>query len=441
MEDKIKKYFDNLEVPYNSEHWNLMEQRMAIEELSDYTNKEDEAFDDYIKKELIFEEPAYNNMHWELMAEKLEERSWRGVLYRYKITEVGLMLLLLFTIWFTILPHEDKTQYAAIDNVTNLKQGNNINSGSYGTKTNQHNKAHLANLRKSTSKSINQTPLLETKNHQVASNADRGLEGLGTYTSVFKLKSNTESNRPMLAYSNRSRYSTELSSQVLNIEKRIQYTKPISNLRIGVYAASGIESVSPDENTSINPEPNLAFGFGGGVSLGLKFKDMEFETGASYNALVPLNISEDALATKSSVKSSASKIDEPANKFLKLPFALKYLFDNEGSWKFYALGGGNVHIDVNSHDWQQRSNTYAFDSRSVSQDVSLSSSQLAQGATFFDRFYYTASIGFGVEKQISDRISIFLQPEYYHQLYKPTISLGAGQTNTFALSFGLKSTL
>ncbi|HMG14818.1 MAG TPA: outer membrane beta-barrel protein [Saprospiraceae bacterium] len=441
MEDRIKKYFDNLEVPYNPEHWNQMEQRMSIEELSDYTNKEDEAFDNFIKKELVFEEPAFNQMHWEMMAEKLEERSWRGVVYRYKITEVGLMLLLLFTIWFSILPHEEPIQLTAVNMGSRALPIEPTISNSAKLKTAIHNKSESGSARKSSLSSLASIVQISIKDRQIENNNKRGLEGLGNFISDTKIKNYSSPNKSLLAYSQKNVYNKELTSQVLSLEKHIQYTKPSGNVRIGVFAASGIESITPEEITGVNIEPNLAFGYGGGVSLGLKFKDMEFETGASYNALVPMHISEDALATRSSVKNSTIKSDEPANKFLKLPFALKYLFDNEGSWKFYALGGGNVHIDVNSHEWQQRSNSYTFDSRSLSADQSLSSNQLSQGSTFFDRFYYTASIGFGVEKQISEKISLFLQPEYYHQLYKPTISLGVGQTNTFALAFGLKSTL
>jgi len=439
MEDKIKKYFDNLEVPYNSEHWNLMEQRMAIEELSEFTNKEDEAFDDYVKKELVFEEPAFNPMHWDLMAEKLEERSWRGVLYRYKITEVGLMLLLLFTIWFTILPHDEAPQFASLDTAVTNQTDNLVTGHNIKINTVHHNRLMASSKRVSVNNSI--TNLLSQKNTEVVSTERRGLDGLGIFNSPHVLNSSKLRDRSILTANSRSIQTTVLNSQVLNIEKHIQYIKPLGNVRIGVYAASGIEKVSLEENSNINSEPNLAFGYGGGVSLGLKFKDMEFETGASYNTLVPLHISDDAIANKSTNKNATAKADEPANKYLKLPFALKYLFDNEGSWKFYALGGGNVHIDVNSHDWQQRSSSYTLDARTTSPDASLSSNQINQGATFFDRFYYTASIGFGVEKQISDRVCLFIQPEYYHQLYKPTINLGAGQTNTFALSFGLKSIL
>ena len=440
MEDKIKKYFDNLEVPYNSEHWNLMEQRMAIEELSDFTNKEDEAFDAFIKKELIFEEPVYNNMHWELMAEKLEERSWRGVLYRYKITEVGLMLLLLFTIWFTILPHEEPLQLAASNALNKNKPEQTLQGNSLKVKASSSNKSLLAS-NQSLNKNEKELPLLALKNKQLVSTTKRGLEGLGSFNTAPKLAYKSLGEKSILTTNYRSLKDNTFNSQVLNYDRHVQYTKPTGNVRIGVYAASGIEHISQDENAPITNEANLAFGYGGGVSLGLKFKDMEFETGASYNTLIPLHISDDALATKTSSKNISAKADEPTNKFLKLPFALKYLFDNEGSWKFYALGGGNIHIDVNSHDWQQRSNSYTLDTRTNTTDQSLSSNQISQGATFFDRFYYTASIGFGVERQISEKVSLFLQPEYYHQLYKPTINLGAGQTNTFALSFGLKSTL
>lgn len=438
MEDKIKKYLEDFEVPYKEEHWNLMEERMAIEELSDYMKNEDKAFDDYVKKELAFEEPAYNPKHWALMAEKLEERSWRGFIRRYKVAEVSLLLLLLWTFWFTIIPHNENPSVA----FNNIETKKPIQvQASVVPKTSAsviRNNTVIAQSRKK----AEELHTLDNISISIAYQRNNKLEGLGTFNTIHKSIQPAILDRNITAsIFHTTKYNSYKSDNIAS-DRPIHFAKTNPDIRIGVFAASGIESISQEEKTNLKEEPNLAFGYGGGISLGLKFKDIELETGASYNALVPFHVSEDATASNNTRKSSESiKEEEVANKFLKLPFALKYLFDNEGSWKFYALGGGNLHIDVNNKDFQQRSSSLSFDSRAISRESSLASNQLNQGVTFFDRFYYSASIGFGVERQISERMSIFIQPEYYHQLYRSTLALGTGQTNTFTLSFGLKSNL
>ena len=120
---------------------------------------------------------------------------------------------------------------------------------------------------------------------------------------------------------------------------------------------------------------------------------------------------------------------------------LKYLFSNAGTWKFYALGGGNLHINLNSSSNQSL----------AEQDLSAVGAKLAISATsadatkiqdsFFNRLYYTANIGIGIEKHLTKTLSVFAQPEYFHQLFKPAISNVRGITNTFAISIGMKTAL
>ena len=96
-EKQIKDYFENFEVPYQPEHWTLMQQRLEIEELAEYTKNKDDDFDRIISRELSDSEVPYNPAHWQLMEEKLAPQSWQGKIIRYKILEAAVILLLLWT--------------------------------------------------------------------------------------------------------------------------------------------------------------------------------------------------------------------------------------------------------------------------------------------------------------------------------------------------------
>lgn len=83
----------NIEVPYSAVNWADMSER-----LNELDNTET-AFDDLIRQRLDNVKPNMPDNHWALMEDKIEEAfSWRRKIMRYKVVEVALILLTLFTV-------------------------------------------------------------------------------------------------------------------------------------------------------------------------------------------------------------------------------------------------------------------------------------------------------------------------------------------------------
>jgi hypothetical protein len=83
----------NIEVPYSSANWADMSDR-----LNELDNTET-AFDALIRQRLDNVKPNMPDNHWALMEDKIEEAfSWRRKIMRYKVVEVALILLTLFTV-------------------------------------------------------------------------------------------------------------------------------------------------------------------------------------------------------------------------------------------------------------------------------------------------------------------------------------------------------
>ena len=133
MERKIKEALENLSPEYDPTSWDSLEARMNAEEI--LNPSDDSLIDDLAISSLaglsvaagsdwnLFEDKleaseaaeiaeidqlAYDNLsrfetpyepsHWAMMLQKIEaELTLRGKLYRYKVGEVALMLLLIFT--------------------------------------------------------------------------------------------------------------------------------------------------------------------------------------------------------------------------------------------------------------------------------------------------------------------------------------------------------
>ncbi|MFT4758976.1 MAG: hypothetical protein ACI9XO_002035 [Paraglaciecola sp.] len=83
----------SLEVDFDPSSWDALQEKMTVEE-----GIEDAQIDDLARQSLDNYEAPYQKSHWEVMAERLEEEfSLRRKLYKYKVLELALMLLFIFT--------------------------------------------------------------------------------------------------------------------------------------------------------------------------------------------------------------------------------------------------------------------------------------------------------------------------------------------------------
>jgi hypothetical protein len=87
----------NIEAPYVAANWSDMNDRL------DELDNTDSSFDDLLRQRLGNIQPNMPQNHWALMENKIEEAfSWRRKIVRYKVVEVALVLLTLFTVVNTL---------------------------------------------------------------------------------------------------------------------------------------------------------------------------------------------------------------------------------------------------------------------------------------------------------------------------------------------------
>ncbi len=81
-----------IEIPYHAANWANMASKL------DDLDHSEAQFDNLLGQRLQNMDAKYKPKHWDLMAEKIEETfSWRAKIMRYKVVEVALVLLTLFT--------------------------------------------------------------------------------------------------------------------------------------------------------------------------------------------------------------------------------------------------------------------------------------------------------------------------------------------------------
>lgn len=92
FDDSVRSRLTNVEKKFEPNHWAAMASQL------DQLDAEDTSFDNTVRERVERMEAQYRSSHWEMMNKQLDQHfTLKGKIVRYKIIEVGLMLLALFT--------------------------------------------------------------------------------------------------------------------------------------------------------------------------------------------------------------------------------------------------------------------------------------------------------------------------------------------------------
>jgi hypothetical protein len=104
FDDSLRNRLSNLEKKFEPTHWAAMASQL------DNLDTGDTDFDDTIRERVERVEAPYSPSHWEIMNKQLDEHfTLKGKIVRYKIIEVSLMLLALFTA-FNMIDTEESSK-------------------------------------------------------------------------------------------------------------------------------------------------------------------------------------------------------------------------------------------------------------------------------------------------------------------------------------------
>ena len=196
------------------------------------------------------------------------------------------------------------------------------------------------------------------------------------------------------------------------------------------------------------------YGYGGGFSLGLRYNKWEFETGAiySFKHFAPRPQIEIFGGNLNSGYVGESINDVELN-MVKIPVNLKYHFYQKGKWNVYANGGANLNMAMQAnYDKKQHFfgvsnptggfNPLPFGEVAVSETTTKKrfADGIFEGGSFIENRYFTANLGFGVERKFNPRWSIFGQPTYQHQLLSQGLGPNKDRINTLSILTGARVT-
>lgn len=480
FDKQIREKLQNMEPDFRSGNWKLMEQKLNAAEVDANPEYDDILLDGMAYGSLENYKADFNPTHWDLMEQKLDDAYYplRRKLYRYKVVEVSLMLLALFTV-IQFLPfkkHKNSKDLAGTQ--TQIERLNNLDFSNIRTALN--NKELNQKIENETSSAIDDKTLttalgfsnIDGNILSYSQNAPSSRFGTGL---ILKNKyDNNDINKigfvinPLyLSLANRYPQSSASTNESVSILLPIDSYQPDklraassaglpecdgcktinSTFLISIGMMGGIDAdyiTTPyDDRYHQNEFSQVAMGYGGGFTLGFKYHKWELETGAIYSAKYY----------------GARKISEVNGSFeeggyvqqgllgvqldiLKVPLHLRYNFMAESKWNVYAHSGAAINMTIET--------LFEYTSKSVGNsdnplgryggDPHSAQDGVFEGGSLIDNTYITANLGLGIERHFNSRMSVFLGSTYQHQITK---GLGPqhDQINSLSIMTGARVTL
>lgn len=500
LDDLIVSRLAPLEAPLAPSSWDMFERRIEVEEAAEIIENE-AAIDNLAYENLSNLQARYQSQHWDLMAKRLnEEFSLRHRLYRYKVVEMAFLALLLLTVYryLPVIENAFDKQPSGNRQHEQIQAAPPAGNDSKPVEESKAAGTPIASATQDASNDSNASEENKAAGTSTASNAQNAGTVFPKATNIAFENSLTDANRPpstvhrppsTVSKTIDANWQDLLSANEIAAEELSKYQplpapdflamngkfallpepapefklsklgplKARNQLRFSLFATTDYNYVhSPAGSldvidTLIKTEyyTTGASGYGGGILVSLKKDRWEFQSGGvySFKRYIP-NIPTYWFNTvKYYVVEDFHGVQQD---LLQVPLNALYHFKNEGLWRFYAMGGASAHFITSSVYEIHYQRTLAInapnipsspdDERSIRDEIELPEGVL-DGGKLYGNLYVTGNLGLGIERYLTPRWSVFVQPNYQHFFSANGVGVNKDKINTFSLYLGAKVNL
>lgn len=507
VEDELdilaKSHLENIIAPNVESQWDLFEQQLDAVEQPDQLI-EDAELDGVAYEQLHDLRKPYRPEHWQLLSNRLDYvYSWKYKIYKYKLAEIGLMLLLLITL-INFLPNQPVIQRIAdLPESIQSKKDNVISNDTQLASPSIISKSNDSKVAKTTANSIvnnsssidqsTKTVSTETTKSKSVTNDNQVIketwpaESNTTVANTTPVQTSTISHQlkpinPIAASTNVVEEANATPTQVQSLMTSVDPIKPLAfspddelntalpaaeqlilpdvfrRMRIGMFASSDFNYILTPHNTKLQlPSYEQFFqGYGGGISLNFQISQrLAVETGIIYSSIYyePLNFN---VAVTGNIRGLSGKgLRSASLDVIKLPLNIRYNISMNDKWRFYTLAGASYNAAAYTHyqivnTLPAGSSAAAFPApaprpgeRTSTQDQERYNGFMENGGKLQGNTYLTANVGLGLERYLNPRWSIFVQPVYQHQLLDNSEGFGPNRDrfNSISTFIGIRTSL
>jgi hypothetical protein len=537
LDNKVQSLLKDLTVPYNPDHWTQMSQRLEAldasdssfdnlmrerlestvpsfqashwdlmnQKLDDLTDA-DADFDAKIREQLTNIHRTYQPKHWDLMAERIEQEfSWKAKIMRYKVAEVALMFLVLFSAFNYFehigygnegefkMPEINKTEHRAEpkqfnrgmnwrirDNKKEAKQQDNFiqqlesvqppivsvenpdnfNIGEQDFKgvsiennlQSVQNQVIVSSENVQTEKThINQIPILKASD--IAS-AEKAINEVVLAEKMGISKENViardEATEGVASAQSLSvlRPNALTIAQMYDAPVMSQVDKKDKWWRLGIFGSNSVSNVSSSYVYKETKKWNFwALNKGIGLVVGFKKKKMEVETGIAYNSMryepgLPQSIIEGHIFQGDLYSPELTK--EVTLGVVRVPINFNIDLKDKNRWHIYSMAGAsfNAAVKIDTVNFAPVLLRELTASNRNSKDKDFPKyGESFKLGEYNNNFYFTANVGLGVEYRINPTHSVYIQPQYERQFGKAAVGSRGDRINSLTVQAGVKMRL
>jgi len=463
FDDQIRDAIGDFEAKGDGS-WDLLMGKMMVDPELAPESQEVQDFDHAIKTKIENVKPEQPVGNWDAMAERIkQEFSIRRKLIRYKVAEIALVMLAIFTL-INVFPGQVNKPFKNIKQQIAKKKQALVaykNAILYRTAKEKTTLAKLptASLEKTNTivEEALETQIIQvvetstSKDFSNASNVTKGnaQEFKSEIIAEVVAKAPEETFEPRIALAEIT--SLDLKEPISEIDTKKKRFRgkamiakifaPIKQVRVSMFAGSDYNYIQTpfDDIFDLEQYSRFAQGYQAGVSIGFKNKNIEVETGAIYS----FKDYEPRIPTQflnGPGPPIAIDFDRIQLNMLEVPLNFRYNFSNLTRWKFYGQTGASIHIallaDYDHSNFAGITAQLGPGEPAPKLEEKEFTDGLLEGGSIEENSYFTANLGVGAERLINTRWSLFLQPSIKAYLL-PGYNNGLGPNQDRISSFSL----
>jgi hypothetical protein len=230
------------------------------------------------------------------------------------------------------------------------------------------------------------------------------------------------------------------------VEKKmaIHGFSPKGTLRVGMVIHSDANYIKTPsvKNLFDHPFAGLSAGYGIGFTVGYQVNKWEVESGMIY-----------AFKHNEFASDKSASGDFQNGYFLeqlrgiewnsvKMPLSIRYQVAKQTNWTTYAKLGSAIDVIFSSNYNKQFQTSQPISTSNLRPLSKLPEANgLLEGGKLNDNYYMTANIGIGLERRLSDRTILLIEPMYQHQISNTGLGVSKDKIYTLSFNTGLKVNL
>lgn len=457
----IKEKLQGIQPKFEAQSWDLFEQKLETREAN--TPQVDNTLLDRVIYDRLFSyEVPYDASTWKLLSARLdEELNFTTQILRYKAIELVMMLLAIFTL-FQYLPEIKNNQVQTNSHSINTTEQIEMN-GETTVINKEETKSLVGNPQSPSKNDIHSASVPEptstvktaiTQNSQslvvppveqlfpshLTSKSDReNQNAIPIHVDIEKSKAENLQQDFTIdepkSYSLLEPFNTIASRgfHLLDFEEealQLPIIKPLrlrkSRVTIGIFGSINYDIISlpPLEGDKKEAIPRYARSYAGGLNVNIEKRKWGLGLGAIYSVK---SYKTDLEITTGGIEADFLQVNLAGVKLqlLEIPLQLHYNILAANRWRMYVFGGPNIQLLFSGNYFGKNEH---FVRRIVApsqpgqsgtniepvekDDISGISAGLLHQGSFKDNVYLAGRVGFGIERRVSQKWSLFAQPTY-----------------------------